>query len=65
MLGELIEDPATVGSTYADRLAALGLQTGPRQLGLKVNSDQLPTIAEFTEAARRDHLSVIRLKPRA
>jgi hypothetical protein len=64
MVGELIEDPATVGSVYANRLAALGLQTGPRQLGLKVNGDRLPTIAEFTEAALRDHLSIIQLKPR-
>lgn len=61
--GELVEDPEVVARVYEDRLAEVG-PAGARRLGLTVNVDRMPTRAELLEAARRHHLSLIRLRLR-
>lgn len=59
--GELIDDPATVADLAYRASQAYGAKRAQRALGVKFRDGQVPSAAEFTEAARREHLAAIRL----
>jgi hypothetical protein len=63
MRGELIADPAVVAG-LAHRLAeAYGVKRAQRMMGLGFREQRIPTLEEFTEAAQREHLAVVKLTP--
>jgi hypothetical protein len=61
MRGVLIEDETVVARTYLDRITELGLRRAGREIGLRFPAGRLPTLAEVTELARREHFGVVRL----
>jgi hypothetical protein len=61
MRGELITDPAVVAG-LAHRLAeAYGVKRAQRMMGLGFRDQRIPSLEEFTEAAQREHMAVIKL----
>ena len=57
--GELIDDDATVAS-LAHRLSlAYGAKRAQRSLGVKFRDQQVPSLADFAETVRREHLAAI------
>jgi hypothetical protein len=61
MRGELITDPAVVAG-LAHRLAeAYGVKRAQRMMGLGFREQRIPTLEEFTEAAQREHMAVVKL----
>jgi hypothetical protein len=63
MRGELIEDPATVAELARRCAEGYGVKGAQRTMGLKFRDDRIPTVEEFTEAARTHHLGAVRLTP--
>jgi hypothetical protein len=61
MSGQLIEDPESVAPLYARSIDQFGVKRAPRMLGLKIHTPGTPTTEALAEAARRYHLSAIRL----
>jgi hypothetical protein len=61
MRGVLIEDETVVARTYLDRITELGLRRAGREIGRRFPAGRLPTLAEVTELARREHFGVVRL----
>ncbi|HEY3468665.1 MAG TPA: hypothetical protein VGL47_26285 [Amycolatopsis sp.] len=61
MRGVLVEDDAVTARTYLDRITELGMRRAGRLIGLKFPLGRLPTLAEVTELARREHFGVVRL----
>jgi hypothetical protein len=61
MRGELLDDPQTVAPLYARAIDHFGVKRAPRMLGLKIHTPATPATEALTEAARRYHLSAIRL----
>ena len=57
----LQEDPSHVAEVYQQLIGELGLSKAKQRLGIRINVDRLPTSEELVEAARREHLSVLRL----
>jgi hypothetical protein len=64
MQGQLITDPATVADTARRVATAYGPKRAQHAMGLKFPTDTVPSLAEFTEAAKRLHMAMIRLTPR-
>lgn len=64
MRGVLVEHARTVAETYERRIEELGLPQARRQLGIRITVSRAPTLDELTDAVRREHLSIIWLKPR-
>ncbi len=62
MHGELIRDPAAVADVARRAAASYGVKRAQRMMGLKFRDDRIPTVEEFAEAARRDHIVAIRLR---
>jgi hypothetical protein len=60
---ELVEDPDLVADAYASEIQRLGWKAAQRRIALKINVERAPTHDELVDAARREHLSVIRLRP--
>lgn len=56
---QLEEDPAHVARVYERLIAEIGLAKAAQRLGIRINVDRAPTREELTEAAAREHLSVI------
>ena len=61
MRGELLDDPQTVAPLYARAIDHFGVKRAPRMLGLKIHTPATPAAEALTEAAKRYHLSAIRL----
>jgi len=61
MRGELVDDPETVAALYARAIDHFGVRRAQRMLGLKIHTPGTPAIEVLAEAARRYHLSAIRL----
>ncbi len=61
MRGQLIEDPESVAPIYARSIDQLGVKRAQRMLAIKIHTPGTPTTEALAEAARRYHLSAIRL----
>ena len=57
----LIADPHRVADFYVHRAAELGLKQTARQLGMKINSNRLPTQPEWVEALRRERMAIVEI----
>jgi len=59
---ELVEEPETVAGVYRDLIVAEGgHRRAGRRMGIRIEVDRVPTLAELAEASRRDHLSLVHL----
>ncbi|AEV84451.1 hypothetical protein ACWT_3428 [Actinoplanes sp. SE50] len=58
---QLVEDPDLVAAVYRELIEAVGHDRAGRRMGIRINVDRTPTLAELAEAARRDGLAVIYL----
>jgi hypothetical protein len=61
MHGQLIEDPESVAPIYARSIDQFGVKRAQRMLGIKISTPGTPTTEALAQAARRYHLSAIRL----
>jgi hypothetical protein len=64
MRGQLIEDPETVAPVYARSIERFGVKRAQRMLPIKIHTPATPPTEALAEAARRYHLSAIRLTVR-
>jgi hypothetical protein len=64
MRGQLLDDPEAVAPLYARAIGHFGVKRAQRMLGLKIHTPQTPAVEALAEAARRYHLSAIRLTVR-
>jgi hypothetical protein len=64
MRGQLLEDPQAVAPLYARAIGHFGVKRAQRMLGLKIPTPGTPAAEELAEAARRYHLTAIRLTHR-
>lgn len=63
MRGELIRDAATVGDLAHRAAQSYGAKTAQRIMGLEFRDNAVPSVAEFTEAVRRENLRAVKLTP--
>jgi hypothetical protein len=63
MRGEFIQDPAVVADISRRCAESYGVKRAQRMMGLKFRDQRVPTLEEFTEAAKRDRMVAIRLTP--
>ncbi|MGV0836536.1 hypothetical protein [Mycolicibacterium thermoresistibile] len=63
MRGELITDPAAVAELCHRSTQHYGPKKAQRMMGMKFREQRIPTLDEFTEAARREHLAAVRFTP--
>lgn len=61
MQGLLIKDPAIVGDISHRVATAEGVKKAQRSMGLKFRDGTVPTLEEFTAAAKREGLAAIKL----
>jgi len=59
MRGELIEDPAAVADLAHRAAESYGVKTAQRMMGLGFRDQRIPTVEEFAEAAKANHLGAI------
>jgi len=64
MRGQLVDDPEEVAPMYARAIDHFGVKRAQRMLGLKIHTPGTPATEALAEAARRYHLSAIRLTVR-
>jgi len=64
MRGELIRDPSAVAHVCHRVAESYGVKEAQRLMGLKFRDGRVPTVEEFTEAARRLGVAAVRLTPR-
>ncbi len=60
---ELIEDADTVAAVYRSLIEETGHARAGRRMGIRINVPRTPTLAELADAARRDGLAVVHLRP--
>jgi hypothetical protein len=65
MHGELIEDPVAVADLAHRWAESYGLKNAQRMMGLKFRDQWIPSVEEFADAAKANHLGAIRLTPAA
>jgi hypothetical protein len=63
MRGELIEDPSVVADLSRRCAESYGVKGAQRVMGLKFRDQRIPTVEEFAEAAKANHLGAIRFTP--
>lgn len=63
MRGELIADPAVVADLAHRAADSYGVKCAQRMMGLKFRDQRIPTLQEFTEAAEREKMAVVRFAP--
>ena len=63
MQGQLISDTAAVADLVHRAAQSYGAKKAQRTMGLKFPGDTVPSLQEFTEAAQRLGIAVIRLTP--
>ena len=61
MRGQLLDDPEAVAPVYARAIDHFGVKRPQRMLGLKIHTPDPPATEALADAARRYHLSAIRL----
>jgi hypothetical protein len=61
MQGQLLDDPEEVAPLYARAIDHFGVRRAQPMLGLKIHTPGTPATEALAEAARRYHLSAIRL----
>ena len=61
MRGQLLDDPEAVAPVYARVIDHFGVKRPQRMLGLKIHTPGPPAAEALADAARRYHLSAIRL----
>jgi len=61
MRGQLLDDPEAVAPLYVRAIDHFGVKRARRMLGLKIHTPGTPAADALAEAARRYHLSAIRL----
>jgi hypothetical protein len=59
----LVEDPDEVADAYAAEIRRIGRKAARRHLGVRITVERMPTHAELVDGVRREHLSLIRLRP--
>ena len=64
MCGQLLDDPEVVAPLYCRAIDRAGVKRAQRMLGLKIHTPQTPSAGALADAARRYHLSAIRLTVR-
>jgi hypothetical protein len=63
MHGELIEDPSAVADLSRRCAESYGVKGAQRVMGLQFRDQRIPTVEEFAEAAKANHLGAIRFTP--
>ncbi len=63
MRGELITDPAVVADLAQRCAQSYGVRRAQSMMGLKFRDKRIPSVEEFAETVRREHIAVIRLTP--
>jgi hypothetical protein len=63
MRGELITDPAVVADLAHRCAESYGVKRAQRMMGLGFRDQRIPTLEEFTDAANREKLAVVKLTP--
>ncbi len=63
MHGELIEDPRAVAEQYRRCAESYGVKGAQRMMGLKFRDQRIPTVDEFADAVKANHLCAIRFTP--
>lgn len=61
MRGQLIEDPESSPSHPYTSIDQFGVKRAQRMFGIKIYTPETPTTEALAEAARRYHMSAIRL----
>jgi hypothetical protein len=61
MRGEIITDPAVVADLTHRLAESYGVKRAQRMMGLGFRDQRMPTLEEFTDAARRDRMAVVKL----
>lgn len=59
--GTLVEQPGEVATVYRSLIGRVGIKNAPRQLGIRINVDRVPTHDELVAAAEREGLSILYL----
>ncbi len=60
-VAQLVEDADTVARVYHELIEAVGHDKAGRRMGIRINVDRVPTLAELADAARREGLSLVYL----
>lgn len=63
MRGQLIRDPAAVADLALRAAQSYGAAKAQRMMGLKFRDGHIPSLEDFTEAARREGMGAIRFSP--
>jgi hypothetical protein len=63
MTGELITDPAVVADLSHRCAESYGVKRAQTMMGLKFRDQRVPTLEEFTEAAKREHMAAVKFTP--
>ena len=63
MQGELIDDPSAVADLSRRAAESYGVKNAQRMMGLKFRDDRIPTVEEFGEAVKANHMGAIRFTP--
>ena len=63
MTGELITHPDVVADLSHRCAQSYGVKRAQTMMGLKFRDQRVPTLEEFTEAAKRDHMAAVKFTP--
>ena len=63
MRGELATDPAVVADLAHRCAESYGVKRAQRMMGMAFRDQRIPTLEEFTEAAQRERMAIIKLSP--
>jgi hypothetical protein len=61
----LLDDPGAVAEVCLRLMREIGMTRAARQLGLTINVDRLPTLAELRDAVEQSGLSIVRIYPQS
>jgi hypothetical protein len=64
MQGQLVTDPATVADIAHRVATGYGPKKAQRSMGLTFSTSTVPSLDDFTEAAKQLHIAAIELTPR-
>lgn len=63
MRGELIRDPATVADLAHRCAQSYGAKKAQRMMGLKFRDNNVPSLEEFVDAAKREGMGAVKFTP--
>jgi len=61
----LLDDPGAVAEVCLGLIGEIGTTRAARQLGLRINLDRPPNLAELRDAVDRSGLSIVRIYPQS